>query len=167
MREAFHMRVVGCRRRALHTAEDADAGVAQVFAIDELPTFLSQCDYVVSVLPSTPQTRGLLAGDVLSACASRQPVLINVGRGDLIDEEAIVAALEKEWISHFVGDVFVPEPLPASSALWSHPKVTVTPHISAVTQPGDVADAFAVNFARFEQGGVGSLLHVFDWDNGY
>ena len=141
--------------------------VTDIFAIEDLGNFLSQCDYVVSVLPSTPQTRGLLAGDALSPCAARRPVLINVGRGDLIPDEAIVHALDQNWISHYVGDVFVPEPLPTSSPLWSHPKVTVTPHISAVTQPSDVADAFGSNLARFERDGTASLSHVFDWEAGY
>ncbi len=75
--------------------------------------------------------------------------------------------LPQGWLSHYVGDVFVPEPLPASSPLWAHPGVTVTPHVSAVTQPSDVADAFAENLARFEQGGVAALHHSFDWESGY
>ena len=75
--------------------------------------------------------------------------------------------VERGHLSHFVGDVFQPEPLSASSALWEHPKVTVTPHNSAVTQPGDVADAFAANLARYEEGGVDALRNVFNWEAGY
>ena len=66
-----------------------------------------------------------------------------------------------------MGDVYVPEPLPTASSLWSHPKVTVTPHNAAVTQPSDVADAFEKNLARYETGGAAALEAVFDWEAGY
>ncbi len=85
-----------------------------------------RCDYVVSVLPSTPATRGLLDGEALAPCRARRATLINVGRGDLLSEATILHALERGWLRHFVGDVFVPEPLPASSALWAHPQVPDT-----------------------------------------
>ena len=145
----------------------SDGKVARVFGLDELPAFLASADYIVSVLPSTPDTRGLLDGDALAACAGRSPALINVGRGDLISEATIVAALDAGRLSHYVGDVFSPEPLDAGSPLWSHPKVTVTPHNAAVTAPEDVAAAFADNLERYEAGGVAALEHVFDWESGY
>lgn len=84
---------------------DREAGVRAVFGIDELETFLSRCDYIVAVVPSTPATRGLLDGDVLKACTPRQPTLINVGRGDLLSESTIVRALDQGWLRHYVGDV--------------------------------------------------------------
>jgi len=170
LRVGFGMRVVGCRRDPSPAPRDEASGVAGVYGIDALPDFLSGCDYVLSVLPSTAETRGLLDGDALAACASRQPrppALINVGRGDLVSEAGVVAALDRGWISHYVGDVFVPEPLPAASPLWGHPKVTVTPHVSAITMPDDVAAAFADNLSRFEEGGVVALRHRFRWDAGY
>ena len=145
------MQVVGCRRRADPRPSDAEAGVSAVYPLEELPRFLGRCDYLVSVLPSTPGTRGLLDGDVLAACAPRRPALINVGRGDLVSEAAVLGALDRGWLSHLVSDVFAAEPLPTASPLWQHPKVTVTPHNAAVTQPEDVARAFAANLARFEQ----------------
>ena len=61
----------------------------------------------------------------------------------------------------------MPEPLPVESKLWAHPKVTVTPHNSAVTQPSDVVAAFEENLERYEAEGVGGLRNVFDWDSGY
>jgi len=161
------MRVVGCRRDASPRASDAASGVAHVYPLEELTAFLSQCDYLVSVLPSTPNSRGLLGGDTLSACAQRRPVLINVGRGDLLSEASILAALENGWLRHYVGDVFEIEPLPSTSALWSHPDVTVTPHNSAVTSANDVVEAFADNLQRYTEGGVGALCHTFDWETGY
>ena len=77
----FGMQIVGCRRDKTPRASDGD--VARVFGLDELPAFLASADYIVSVLPSAPDTRGLLDGDALAACAGRSPALINVGRGDL------------------------------------------------------------------------------------
>ena len=119
------------------------------------------------MLPSTPQTRGLLDGDTLAPCGTRAPVLINVGRGDLLSEATTLRALERGWLRHFVGDVFAPEPLKQESPLWAHPRVTVTPHNSAVTQVEDVAGVFADNLARYEASGTDSLSHVFDWEAGY
>ena len=84
-----------------------------------------------------------------------------------MSEGTILDALDRGWIQHYVGDVFVPEPLPATSKLWSHPQVTITPHVAAVTQPSDVVDVFAQNLARYEEGGAGSVEHVFDWTLGY
>ncbi|KAL1518829.1 hypothetical protein AB1Y20_003106 [Prymnesium parvum] len=164
MRRAFQMEVIGCRRRE---GGGGEAEVARTYSTRELPAFLARCDYIVSVLPSTAATAGLLAGDALAPCAARRPVLLNVGRGDLIPEESILRALEQGWISHYVGDVFASEPLPQSSLLWKHPQVTITPHIAAVTQSSDVAEAFASNMRRFEQGGVAALHHVVDWSSGY
>ena len=74
--------------------------MSAVYPLEELPRFLGRCDYLVSVLPSTPGTRGLLDGDVLAACAPRRPALINVGRGDLVSEAAVLGALDRGWLSH-------------------------------------------------------------------
>lgn len=168
LHHGLRMRVVGWRRDASPRASDASAGVSHVFGgLAELPSFLAQSDYIVSVLPSTPDTAGLLDGDALAPCAARSAALINVGRGDLLSPEAIVRALDAGWLRHYVGDVFAPEPLAAGSPLWAHPKVTVTPHNSAVTAPEDVAGAFADNLARYESGGAAALRHVFDWGSGY
>jgi len=99
MHHAFRMRVIGCRRRALRSPSDQAAGVEEVFSIGELPRFLKECDYIVSVLPSTPQTANLLGADALAPCAARKPTLINVGRGDLLDESAIGRALDQASVA--------------------------------------------------------------------
>ena len=99
----------------------------------ELAPVLASADFVVNILPSTPATRGLLGGDALAVCAristpgapSRPPpILINVGRGDVMSEADILNALTKGWLTAAVLDVFPIEPLPPSSGLWSHPKVS-------------------------------------------
>jgi phosphoglycerate dehydrogenase-like enzyme len=191
--QGVRMKVVGCRLNPRPRASDAAAGVSHVFGLSELSQFLASSDYVVSVTPSTPETRGLLDGNILQACSHqteslascaaasassdtprdgttrrRSAALINVGRGDLISEATVVEALDQGWISHFVGDVFGPEePLPKESPLWSHPQVTVTPHNSAVTAKEDVVAAFVENLARYLDGGVEKLKNPFRWDAGY
>jgi phosphoglycerate dehydrogenase-like enzyme len=74
---------------------------------------------------------------MLSHCAkspltNRAPLLVNAGRGDLIDDGDVVAAIEKNHICGFVGDVFPTEPLPPSSPLWNHPNVIITPHVAGI-----------------------------------
>merc|ERR1739845_331619 len=95
--------------------------VRSVDGFDEVSTdvasVLGQADVVVSVLPSTPKTRGLLDNGVLKACGN-DTLLINVGRGDLVSEDSIIEALDKGWIRRAVLDVFPVEPLPLTSPLW-------------------------------------------------
>merc|ERR1712216_1065064 len=142
-------------------------GVEKVYGVADLSEFLAECDYVVSVLPSTPATRGLLGGEALKAMKGRKGVLINVGRGDVLPEADALHALSEGWIQHLVADVFETEPLPKESSFWSHPQVTVSAHVSAVSQPIDVAAAFAANcslfFAASQDGSVAALQHVFNF----
>ena len=108
-------------------AEEPTEGlVSRIYGPTELASFLGECDYLVSLLPDTPASRGLLDHDALAPCASKQPVLINAGRGSLISEAEITRALDLGYLRHVVADVFMTEPLPASSPLWRHPKVTIT-----------------------------------------
>lgn len=96
---------------------------------DALPDVLGECDYIASILPSTPQTRGLFDADLLTYMKPGS-VIINAGRGDLIVEDDLMAALDKNQLGGAVLDVVSEEPLPDDSPLWRHPKVTVTPHVS-------------------------------------
>lgn len=115
--------------------------------IDEYTTDLSaalcRADYIVSVLPSTPETRGLLGGEALSVASrskgGKSPAFLNVGRGDVIDETSLIHALDCEYISAVILDVFEKEPLSTESALWTRPDVVISPHVSGVTQAKDVA----------------------------
>lgn len=132
---------------------------------NDLDAVLAQADYVVNVLPSTPATRYLLTEEKLAACHAKKPVLINVGRGDVIAEETIVSALDKGILSKAVLDVFETEPLPKSSKLWAHPKVLLTPHVSALSLPEDVADVFVRNLDLFLS--KQELLYSVEWSKGY
>lgn len=113
----------------------AIAGVACFAGDDELDAFLVQTDVLVVLLPLTPDTRGILNRALFARLARDNhmggPVLINAGRGGLQVETDILAALDDGTLAGASLDVFETEPLPATSPLWSHPKVIVTPHCAA------------------------------------
>jgi len=157
---AFGIRVVACKRDVLAGCPEC---VSEVFGADRLPEFLRAVDYCVNILPSTASTRGLLSGGALLEC--RDAVFINIGRGDVCDEASVLEALEAGSLRHAVLDVFPTEPLPQSSPLWEHPRVTVTPHNATPYFPEDVVGVFAENLRRYRSGEP--LMHVFDWEKGY
>ncbi|XP_059169682.1 glyoxylate/hydroxypyruvate reductase A-like isoform X2 [Physella acuta] len=103
--------------------------------LSRINEMLENVDYFVNILPSAPQTRGLLSGDVLKACEKKKTVFINIGRGNIIDDESLICALEEGWLGGAILDVFNTEPLPPSSPLWKLPGVVITPHISGCTDP--------------------------------
>jgi phosphoglycerate dehydrogenase-like enzyme len=157
--KALGMTIWGLRSRP-----EAVEGVDRIFPPDQLDEFLAGPDYLVNTLPSTPDTRGLLSGETLSKCRP-SAVLINIGRGDVIDEASIVRAVGEGWIGGAVLDVFPEEPLPEDSPLWSLPGVTITPHVAALSLPEPIADVFVVNLARYRAGEP--LRHLVDWGKGY
>ena len=91
---------------------------------------LSEADFVISILPSTPETRMLLTVDHFHAM-KKTAVFMNFGRGDLFDEDILIDVLKNEVISHAVLDVFKIEPLPEDSMLWRLSNCTVSPHVSS------------------------------------
>ena len=92
-------------------------------------------------------------------------MIINPGRGALIDDEALLAALDTGQIGHATLDVFRTEPLPPEHPYWGHPKVTVTPHIASETRPETASETIAENIRRGEAGEP--FLHLVDRDVGY
>ncbi|XP_076052693.1 glyoxylate/hydroxypyruvate reductase A-like [Oratosquilla oratoria] len=161
--KAFSTVVHGYKSK-LPTPEEKSHNVDKYWHGDELPHMLAECDYIISVLPSTPTTNGILGGDTLKA-ARKSAVLINIGRGNVITEEDILRALDNGWISGAVLDVFEKEPLYESSPLWTHPKVVVTPHTAGVSQAENISTSFAANYERFTNGLP--LLHQINWEKGY
>lgn len=133
--------------------------------VSNLSEFLAGCDYICNVLPSTTDTQDMLSGDTLSCCKPKSPVFINVGRGGIISEESLLAALENGWLRGAVLDVFREEPLPVNSPLWSHPKVTVTPHMSGPSVAEKIAEVFVRNYKKYVNNE--SLDHVVNWEKGY
>lgn len=112
-----------------------------------LDAFLARTDILVALLPLTPATRGILNAG-LFARLPRGAALINAGRGGLQVEADILTALDSGQIDEVVLDVFATEPLPADNPLWSHPKITVTPHNAALTGAGSGAREVARNLRR-------------------
>ncbi|XP_011065904.1 PREDICTED: probable 2-ketogluconate reductase isoform X1 [Acromyrmex echinatior] len=133
--------------------------------VDNLPDILKNCDYIINVLPSTQDTIGLLNGNVLEHCKSKNAVFMNIGRGSVIKETDLINALEQKWISAAILDVFEKEPLPKESKLWSLLQVTISPHNSGITTAHNVAKLFAANYARYVNGE--SMINVFDFNKGY
>ena len=125
---------------------------------------LGRAEILVTLLPDTPETRDLLDADRL-ALLPQGAVLINPGRGTLVVEEALIAALDAGRLGHAVLDVFRTEPLPAAHPFWAHPGITVTPHIAAETRPATAARVVAENLRRAMDGRP--LLYLVDRSRGY
>lgn len=112
---------------------------------------LSQAQIVVTLLPRTPETENTLNARTLSLLPDGA-VILNPGRGALIDDDALLAALDSGKVGHATLDVFRVEPLPQDHPFWSHPRVTVTPHIAADTRAPSAARVIAENIRRGEAG---------------
>lgn len=112
---------------------------------------LAGADIVVTLLPRTPDTENTLNAETLG-WTRPGAVILNPGRGALIDDDALLAALDAGQIGHATLDVFRVEPLPQDHPFWAHPRVTVTPHIAADTRPDTSAEVIVENIRRGEAG---------------
>ena len=130
----------------------------------DLRAALSQAQIVVTLLPKTPETENILNAETLS-WLPRGAVILNPGRGPLIDDAALLSALDMGHIAHATLDVFRIEPLPKDHPFWSHPKVTVTPHIAADTRATGAARVLVENIRRGLAGEA--LLNLVDRGLGY
>lgn len=158
---AFGMRVLGTRRNPRPMP-----GVERVVGSDGWRALLPEADYVVVATPLTEETRGML--DVAAFAAMKSSAyLINIARGAIIDEPALVAALREGRIAGASLDTFEQEPLPADSPLWALPGVTITPHATAGSprMRERQIDLFLENLRRFIGGEP--LLNVVDKAAGY
>jgi len=131
---------------------------------DGLKASLQGAELVVLLLPKTVATENILNHETLALLAPGAAIL-NPGRGHLIDDAALLAALTQGTLGHATLDVFREEPLPAAHPFWSHPRVTVTPHIAAETRPNSASRVVVENIRR----GEASLpfLHLVDRGRGY
>lgn len=134
-----------------------------------LGAFLARTDILVVLLPLTPETRGILNGGLFARLARDGvlggPILVNAGRGGLQVDADILAALEDGTLKAASLDVFETEPLPASSPLWKHPKVILTPHVAADSTPEALVEVVLANVALHER--EGRLKDVVDRQTGY
>jgi phosphoglycerate dehydrogenase-like enzyme len=174
--KAFGMQVLATKRRPQQTNEQgwqlpgigdpAAQQVDRLYASDQLKLMLSECDYVVVAVPLTPETDKLLGAAEFQSM-KREAVLINIARGGVIDEAALIEALRNGVIAGAGLDVFEQEPLPADSPLWQFPNVILSPHVSGFTPHYDerAMDLFAENLRRYVAGEP--LLNVVDLSRGY
>lgn len=137
------------------TCHHGDAGLVEA---------LSGAEIVVLLLPDTLATENTLNAETLALLA-KGACIINPGRGPLIDDDALLAALDSGHIGHATLDVFRIEPLPADHPYWPHSKVTVTPHIASETRPTTAAQVICENIRRGEAGEP--FLHLVDRSLGY
>jgi phosphoglycerate dehydrogenase-like enzyme len=145
---AFGMRVLGTQRTP------RPCGLAdEVLGMDGTERVLAESDYVVVILPLTPETRGLLDAARLSKLR-REAVLVNMARGGIVDEPALADLLRDERLRGAVLDVFEEEPLPESSPLWDVPNLVVTPHVAGFRRDylERVFEIFAENVHHLEAG---------------
>jgi glyoxylate/hydroxypyruvate reductase A len=135
----------------------------------QLDAFLRRTNILVCLLPLTPDTRQILNREVFAkldrSSPLGSPVLINAGRGGLQNEADILACLDDGTLGSASLDVFTAEPLPAESRFWTHPKVVLTPHNAADTDPDEISKYVARQIERFEAGA--QLENVVDRGRGY
>lgn len=159
------MRVLATRRRA-ETVDDLQGLVDRLVPVSALTTILPEADFVVLAVPHTPQTERLIGARELRA-VKPGAVLINLARGAVVDEPAMIEALRDGRLGGAALDVLVAEPPAADNPLWDLPTVLLSPH-SASTVAGEnaaLADLFCENLRRYRRGEP--LLNVFDRDRLY
>lgn len=155
----FDMRVLG-----LSNSGKAKENFEKCFSVEQLHDFLTSCDYVVCTLPDTPSTTGLLNAKSFEVMKS-SAWLINIGRGPVVEEDALLEAIRTNTIAGAILDVFVEEPLVETHPFWTQDNIIVTPHISAPSFPEDVAQIFVDNYNRFVN--KESLQYQIDFAKGY
>ena len=139
-------------------------GIICFYGDDQVDSSLMDADIVVLLLPDTPLTQNILNQHTLNLL-KRGAFVLNPGRGPLIDDDALLAALETGQIEHATLDVFRIEPLPKNHQYWSNNKVTVTPHKASETRPKTASQVIAMNVERAENGQ--ELLYLVDRENAY
>jgi phosphoglycerate dehydrogenase-like enzyme len=159
----FGFRVTGIRRRS---GEPPPDGVEAVWMPDRLPDLLSESDVVVLAAPHTPETKRLIGRAEIDRMKPGA-LLINVARGKLVDDAALIAALVDGRLGGAALDVFSEEPLDPSSPYWDLPNVIVTPHTSGAMQDywTPLVTLFSENLRRLDRGEP--LLNVVDKQSGY
>ncbi|MBB3994767.1 glyoxylate/hydroxypyruvate reductase A [Sulfitobacter undariae] len=140
------------------------AGVTCLHGNKGLDEALSRAEIAVTLLPDTPATTDLFNTETL-AKMPRGAFIINPGRGPLIDDDALIGALDTGHIAHATLDVFRIEPLPQDHPFWAHPQVTVTPHIAAETRAITASESIVENIRRGEAGEA--YINLVDRSLGY
>ncbi|MGQ0538738.1 MAG: D-2-hydroxyacid dehydrogenase [Gemmatimonadaceae bacterium] len=145
-------RAMRCRVEGVSRDARANAAFDAVHGIGDLAGALARAHWVIVALPLTEDTYRLIDHRALSAC--RGAVLMNVGRGPVLDERALIEALDAGWLKGAALDVFETEPLPADSALWGDPRIMLTPHIAGLTTTQGAGEGFLDCLRDLEAGNL-------------
>ncbi|MDM5357191.1 D-2-hydroxyacid dehydrogenase [Peribacillus sp. ACCC06369] len=160
--KAFRMTTMGVNR----SGKPVDS-IDRLYTLDNILEAVPEADYIVSVLPSTDETKGLLQKEHFKAMKETS-VFVNIGRGDLINDEVLIEALEAGELAHAILDVFDPEPLGKGHPFWKMENVTVTPHLSS--KSGEyLPRTFAIfekNMREYLKAGK-DFINVIDLSRGY
>jgi len=155
----------GMKTRGYRTSKKPAEYFDEMFSGNELAEALSEAEYVVNVLPNTPATTNVIHAKTIGAM-KQGVVFINVGRGNAVDEDALVEAVKEKKIYRAVLDVFKKEPLSEESPIWNTSGIYVTPHISGyITSSAEISGIFIKNYKRFVAGEP--LLYQVDLSKGY
>ena len=158
------LRSLGFNVRGWSRRKKSIDGISCFYGNDQIDLSLTDADIVILLLPDTPPTQNILNHHTLNL-TKRGAVVLNPGRGPLIDDDALIAALDSGQLEHATLDVFRIEPLPENHRYWSHKKVTVVPHKASETRPKTSSQVIAKNIKRAENGK--ELLHLVDKETGY
>jgi phosphoglycerate dehydrogenase-like enzyme len=175
---SFGMEILATKRNAMNPGNgrgdyaepgtgDPDGAIChRLYPSQALKSMLRECDYVVVLTPRTPETENLLDADAIGAMKTGA-VLVNMARGGIVDEAALIAALESGNLRGAAFDVFEEEPLPEDHPLWDAPNLIISPHIAGVMPDYLVraADIFAENLEHYLN--RRELLNIVDWERGY
>lgn len=162
--KAFGMRVLSVKR----TASNKPTCVDELYSPQQLSHLLQESEYVVLCVPLTRETRGMLGENELRQMR-RDAILINISRGAVVDQQALIRALQEGWIAGAGLDVFTPEPLPPDSPLWKMHNVIISPHVSGETPHygARAAEIFLRNLHAYLRGDFASMVNVVDKTAGY
>ncbi|MFS0882120.1 D-2-hydroxyacid dehydrogenase [Metabacillus niabensis] len=156
--QAFSMKVLGMNQDGRPVEY-----FQEMYTYKELKETIKEADFVISVLPSTEQTKGLLNYELFKEM-KREAVFINIGRGDVVNEKDLLKVLDEGLISHAVLDVFEHEPLDEHHPFWDMENVTITPHLSGITKNylPRVMPIFEDNLERFRNGELSMMRNIID-----
>jgi len=147
---ALGCHVTGVSRSGIARDDHTSSVFRAIHPVRALPELVGDADWIVLTIPDTPASRGLISRSVLARC--RGALLLNAGRGSVIEESALPEALDQGWLRGAALDVFAEEPLPTASPLWDDPRVLVSPHISGRTTVQGAASGFVACLDELETG---------------
>ena len=155
----FGLNVHGVNR----TGQSPSANFDATYEFDDITMAIAQADIIVSVLPATPETDNIIQARLLKH--ANNALFFNVGRGQAINENDLIVALNNGQLAHAYLDVFKTEPLNHNHPFWSHPNITITPHVAAPSVPEQVYEQFILNYQRWHTNQP--LMNVIDFQKGY